>query len=67
MRFDNLYANNPYQVSKEQLTTVEELNLEPVAKDAATILHNKYPQLEFTCWVRDTKYDMRANRCGFAA
>jgi hypothetical protein len=28
--------------------TIEEMNLEPVAKNAATILHNKYPQLKFT-------------------
>ena len=28
--------------------TIEELQLEPVAKNAATILHSKYPQLEFT-------------------
>lgn len=28
--------------------TIEELQLEPVAKNAATILQSKYPQLEFT-------------------
>lgn len=28
--------------------TIEEMNLEPVAKNAATILHTKYPQLKFT-------------------
>lgn len=28
--------------------TIDELDLEPIAKNAATILHNKYPQLEFT-------------------
>lgn len=28
--------------------TIEELQLDPVAKNAATILHAKYPQLEFT-------------------
>lgn len=28
--------------------TIEELNLEPTAKNAATILHAKYPHLEFT-------------------
>ncbi len=28
--------------------TIEEMNLEPVAKNAATILQNKYPQLKFT-------------------
>ena len=28
--------------------TIEELDLEPIAKNAASILHNKYPQLEFT-------------------
>src|SRR6185295_15798653 len=28
--------------------TIDELDLEPTAKNAATILHNKYPQLEFT-------------------
>jgi hypothetical protein len=28
--------------------TIEEMNLEPVAKNAATILQNKYPQLRFT-------------------
>jgi hypothetical protein len=28
--------------------TIDELDLEPVAKNAATILHNKYPQLQFT-------------------
>jgi len=28
--------------------TIEELQLAPVARKAATILHNKYPQLEFT-------------------
>lgn len=28
--------------------TIDELNLEPIAKNAATILHNKYPQLQFT-------------------
>jgi hypothetical protein len=28
--------------------TIEEMNLEPVAKNAATILQAKYPQLKFT-------------------
>src|SRR5580765_3463770 len=28
--------------------TIAEMNLEPVAKNAATILQHKYPQLEFT-------------------
>lgn len=28
--------------------TIDELDLEPTAKNAATILHNKFPQLEFT-------------------
>ncbi len=28
--------------------TIEELQLEAVARKAATILHNKYPQLQFT-------------------
>ena len=28
--------------------TIEELQLEPVAKNAATILQSKYPQLQFT-------------------
>jgi hypothetical protein len=28
--------------------TIEEMNLEPVAKNAATILQNKHPQLKFT-------------------
>jgi hypothetical protein len=28
--------------------TIEEMQLEPVAKNAATVLHSKYPQLEFT-------------------
>ncbi|HEV7475770.1 MAG TPA: hypothetical protein VGN90_17070 [Pyrinomonadaceae bacterium] len=34
--------------------TIEELNLEPVAKNAATILQAKYPQLEFTSGRRST-------------
>jgi hypothetical protein len=28
--------------------TIDELNLEPIARNAATILHEKFPQLEFT-------------------
>ncbi|MGH9933469.1 MAG: hypothetical protein ACREA9_30160 [Pyrinomonadaceae bacterium] len=28
--------------------TVEEMDLEPIAKEAATALHEKYPHLEFT-------------------
>ncbi len=34
--------------------TIEELNLEPTAKNAAKILHAKYPQLEFTSGRRGT-------------
>jgi hypothetical protein len=34
--------------------TIEELNLEPVAKNAATILQRKHPEIEFTSGRRST-------------
>src|SRR5437762_9104924 len=37
-----------FRSKKENLMTIEELQLEPKAKAAATFLKNKYPQLNFT-------------------
>jgi hypothetical protein len=40
--------------------TIEEMQLEPVAKNAATILRSKYPQLEFTSGRRDIFHQAHA-------
>ena len=40
--------------------TIEELNLVPVAENAARLLHQKFPQLEFTSGRRDVPHQAHA-------